>query len=336
MTPSRSTSTPELASPATTAASRKSPEARESRPITATGRLDQAAAGASTGTAAMAKSIASRAVRSCPATPRTPSVPKIRPMSVGPRTSQRLALGVLRSLTGLLEAVLLPLRRPCVAGEEAGLLQRRPVLRVDERERPRQPESQRAGLARDAAAADARDHVELALGAERHERLSDDLLVHLVREVRVERPAVDRPLAGARDDADARDGLLAAARAGGVAGDHRPACHAGRGGLGGLGGVLRRNVFGVETVSGVLPFGVSRVVCGRLYASGLGTLLSSRFLAALLGNLRDLVRLRLLRLVRVGRARVHLELAQRLAAERVLRQHAADRLLDHALRVLCH
>src|SRR6516225_7615951 len=270
MTPSRSTSTPELASPATTAASRKSPEARESRPITATGRLSPAVAGASTGTAAMAKSIASRAVRSCPATPRTPSVPKIRPMSVGPCASRWLALGVLRSLAGLLEAVLLPLLHPGVPGEEAGLLQRRAVLRVDQRQRASQAEPQGARLTGDATADDARDHVELVLGAERHEGLADDLLVHLVREVRVERPAVDRPLAGARDDADARDGLLAAPRAGCVAGDHRPTCHTGRGGLGGLGGVLRRNVFGVETVSGVLPFGVSRVVCGRLYASGLG------------------------------------------------------------------
>src|SRR5262249_53471142 len=37
------------------------------------------------------------------------------------------------------------------------------------------------------------------------------LLVHLVREVRVERAAVDGPLAGARGDADAGDGLLAPA-----------------------------------------------------------------------------------------------------------------------------
>jgi len=37
MTPSLSTSTPALASPATTAASRNSPEARGSRPTTATG-----------------------------------------------------------------------------------------------------------------------------------------------------------------------------------------------------------------------------------------------------------------------------------------------------------
>src|ERR1700731_2182371 len=56
----------------------------------------------------------------------------------------------------------------------------------------------------------------------------------------------------------------------------------------------------------------------------------------LLRNLADLVRLRLLRLVRVIRTRVHLELGQRLAAKGVLGQHPLDRLLDHALRVLFH
>src|SRR5882724_8937632 len=56
----------------------------------------------------------------------------------------------------------------------------------------------------------------------------------------------------------------------------------------------------------------------------------------LLRNLPDLVRLRLLGLVRVIRARVDLELAQRLTAKRVLRQHAPDGLLHRALRVLGH
>src|SRR4051812_18636583 len=63
---------------------------------------------------------------------------------------------------------------------------------------------------------------------------------------------------------------------------------------------------------------------------------SSRFLAALLGNLPDLVWLRLLRLVRVRWARVNLELAERLATEGVLGEHPLDRLLDHSLRVLGH
>src|SRR5215471_1757289 len=279
MTPSRRTSTPELASPATTAASRKSPDARESRPITATGRPGRsgpsgrcADSGASTGTAATARSRASRAVRSRPATPRTPSVPKIRPISGLSGTSGRLALGVLRCLAGLLKAVLLPLLDPRVSGEEARLLQRRAILRVHEDQRAGHAQPQRAGLPGHAAAGDPRDHVETALGAERHEGLIDELLVHLVREVGVERPAVDGPLSGARHDPHPGNGLLAAAGARRVAGDHRPARGPGRGGvLRGLGGVFRRSVLSVETVvGGVLLFDVRRLVWGRLYASGLG------------------------------------------------------------------
>jgi hypothetical protein len=41
------------------------------------------------------------------------------------------------------------------------------------------------------------------------QRLVDDLLVDLVREVPLEGAPVDLPLAGARDDPDAGDGLLA-------------------------------------------------------------------------------------------------------------------------------
>src|SRR5580700_8393723 len=56
----------------------------------------------------------------------------------------------------------------------------------------------------------------------------------------------------------------------------------------------------------------------------------------LLLDLRDLVRLRLLRLVRVIGPCVDLELAQRLAAERVLGQHPPDGLLHRPLRVAGH
>src|SRR5262249_17988638 len=105
----------------------------------------------------------------------------------------------------------------------------------------------------------------------RHERLADDLLVNLVREVGLKRAAVNRPLAGAGHDANPGDGLLAAARAVGVPGNDRTARGARRGGLGGLAGVLRRSVLAVELVlGGVLRVEVCRVVCGRLYASGLG------------------------------------------------------------------
>src|SRR5512135_772333 len=67
---------------------------------------------------------------------------------------------------------------------------------------------------------------------------------------------------------------------------------------------------------------------------GLSTtlLLTPVWSLALLRDLADLVGLRLLRLVRVLRPGVDLELAQHLPAERGVRQHALDRLLDHPLR----
>src|SRR4051812_4747415 len=121
--------------------------------------------------------MASSAVRSRPATPRTPSVPKRSP---------NLTLAVLRSLTGLLQTVLLALRGASVTGEEAGLLQRRTVLSVQDGERAGQAHAQRTGLAGHATAVDAGDDVELVLSAEHDERLVHDLLVDLVREVGVQ------------------------------------------------------------------------------------------------------------------------------------------------------
>src|SRR6266566_6188635 len=224
MTPSLSTSTPLPARPATTAASRNSPDARGSRPTTAAGRRPASAAAAnspaapSTQAAADARSIARRAVRSRPATPRTPSVPNRRPIEFAPGepgatlpTSAKSALRVLRRLTGLLQAVLLALLDPGIAGQEACLLQRRAVLRVDLRQRPGDPQPKRTGLAGHAAARDAGDHIELALGTESDERLVDELLMDLVGEVFAERTAVDLPLSRARHDTDPRDGLLAPA-----------------------------------------------------------------------------------------------------------------------------
>src|SRR5579875_292177 len=70
------------------------------------------------------------------------------------RAGARSALGVLRGLAGLLEPVLLALLHPGVPGEEAGLLQRGPALRVDEHQRPGDAQLQGAGLAGDAAAGD--------------------------------------------------------------------------------------------------------------------------------------------------------------------------------------
>src|ERR1700722_3148172 len=165
---------------------------------------------------------------------------------VYPVPGARLALGVLRRLTGLLQAGLLALGDPRVPGQEACPLQGRAALRVDQDQGAGNAQAQRAGLTADPAAGDPDDHVELVLSPERHERLLDELLVNLVREVVLERPAVDLELAGAGRDAHPGDGFLAAAGAERVAGDDRPARRRRRAalrvagaGVAGLGGVLR-------------------------------------------------------------------------------------------------
>ncbi len=173
-TPRRSTSTPELARPATTAASRNSPEARGSRPTTASGRWPlKAPRSPSTRAAATDRSMTrGRSGRGWRARARRRSrtdEPQFnsrldRLTSESGRAAarrdaphgtagwrhgcdgsyRRSTLAVLRSLTGLLETGLLGLRHPRVAGEEAGLLQRRAVLDVRELQRAGDAEAQRA------------------------------------------------------------------------------------------------------------------------------------------------------------------------------------------------
>src|SRR5688572_24766161 len=228
------TSTPALARPAITAAARNSPDARGSRPTTAVGRCPwNAPASPRTCAAATDRSSASSAVRSRFATPRTPSVPKMRP-TVVPGS----ALAVLRRLASLLQSVLLALLRAGVAREEAGPLERGAVaVLVDLVQGAGDRQPQRAGLPRDAAAVDARDHVEALVDLQGHERVVDQLLVDLVREVLVELAAVHRPLPRARREPDAGDGLLAST--GGRAGrGHDLARGGGRRRVGRFGGVV--------------------------------------------------------------------------------------------------
>src|SRR5208337_1972012 len=174
-----------------------------------------------------------------------------------PLRERHLPLGVLRRLPGLLQACLLALLDPGVPGQESGLLQRRAVLRVHQGQRPGHAEAQSARLPGDAAAGDPGHHVEAALRAEEHERLVDQLLMHLVREVHVERPAVDQPLARARGNADPGDRLLAAAGARRVTGDHRaPRRGPHRRVLCGFCRVLRRDVSAELVVGVISEFGV--------------------------------------------------------------------------------
>src|SRR5690606_31837544 len=86
------------------------------------------------------------------------------------------------------------------------------------------------GLTAGAATGDQSDDVVAVGELELDERRADQLLVHLVREVHVQRPPVDAPLAGARNDPHAGDGPLATARRG----SRLDGREARRGGLGGV------------------------------------------------------------------------------------------------------
>src|SRR5690606_8465023 len=187
---------------------------RGSRAITARARRPSARRASAerpwprTTAVAWARDRARSAVRVPLASPRTPSVPKRG-------ISARSALRELRRLAGLLETGLLALDDASVAREEAGLLEGGTVvLTVDLVERARDREAERTGLARGAAAVDASHDVVRAREAEQRERVGDQLLVQLVGEVLLERTAVDREAARAGDEADASDGLLAAADSG--------------------------------------------------------------------------------------------------------------------------
>src|SRR5688500_18562381 len=121
----------------------------------------------------------------------------------------RLALAVLGRLAGLLETGLLALDRTVVATKEPGLLQGATVV-VDVRLVPRAggTKPERTGRTGDAATRDAGDNVVTVVELEHLEGLVDFLLVHLVGEVVLKGATVDLPLAGARDDPDAGDGVL--------------------------------------------------------------------------------------------------------------------------------
>src|SRR5690606_24971313 len=120
------------------------------------------------------------------------------------------ALAVLRRLAGLLEAVLLPLLGPRVTGQEADLLQRRTVIGVDLHQRAGDRQAQRARLAADAAAAEVAEDVEAVGLLDGLQRLADQLLVHLVREVLLERAAVELELAAAGNQTHPHHGFLPA------------------------------------------------------------------------------------------------------------------------------
>src|SRR6202041_1147807 len=106
-------------------------------------------------------------------------------------TGMQLPLRVLRSLTRLLEAVLLGLFLARVTSQESGLLQRRANGLVDLEERPRDAEAEGTGLAGHAAAFGGGVDVVGLLGVDEAQRLHHHLAVRRRGEVVVEGAAVD-------------------------------------------------------------------------------------------------------------------------------------------------
>src|SRR5437588_899967 len=256
-TPSRATSTPSEDNPAARDASSIGPDRRVSRPT-----RNGVPGSASTRAAARPRASTSSGVSSTFATPRTPSVPNFS-------VREPLALGVLRGLAGLLQAVLLALLLTGVAREKAGPLERDPDFGVEVDKGAGDTETESARLARHAAAEDGGVDVVHLVGAGGGQRLAQHHAVGLGGEVVLDGTAVDDDLAGAGPDANTGHGLLAAT--------------------------------------------------GRL-DEGLGHELSPSVLGAGAGEVENLGRLGDVGVLGPG---VDLELAQHLAAERALGQHAA-------------
>src|SRR5438093_4977653 len=144
-TPATTALPPAEAIPRASACSSSGPDARVSRPTKIRPRPDQSVA-------ARPRRSTSSGVRSLPTTPRTPSVPKY--------CRAKLALTELRRLARLVQARLLALDDPSVAGQEAGPLERDAQLGIGLHERTRDPVADGTCLSARAATVDADPDVE--------------------------------------------------------------------------------------------------------------------------------------------------------------------------------
>src|SRR5580704_320526 len=145
---------------------------------------------------------------------RRPSISCL-PMKRGGRGSS--ALGELEAAARPGATIFLALDDAAVARQEAALLHSAAQIRLVLGERLGDAVAHRAGLARQPAARDGGDHVELLAALRDVERLLDDHLLGRAREIDLLVAAVDGDLAGARLDPDAGDGVLAPARGIGAA-----------------------------------------------------------------------------------------------------------------------
>ena len=243
-------------------------------------------------------------------------------------TTATSALAVLRSLTGLLEAVLLPLRGARVTGQEAGLLEGRAVLGVDLDQGAGDREAQSAGLARRCRRRGGWRRCRTSPACRRSPGAPDELLVHLVREVLREGAAVELELTGTGDDADADHGFLATADGLGVATRGARRTRGGRR----LALATAPSIRGGPRERGSRPRGVSGWTTASSPQEPRSRCWSRLFLThCATCAILVIWRVRLLSGVRVLRAGVHLQLLGHGAAELVLRQHALHGLFDRLL-----
>src|SRR6478736_2317331 len=124
---------------------------------------------------------------------------------------KRSALRELEAAAGLGLTELLTLDDTRVAGQEAFLLERAAKLRLVEGQRLGDAVAHRARLAGETAALDRDDDVVLRHAIDELQRLLEHEAQHRAGEIDLLITAVDRDLAGARLDPDARDGVLALA-----------------------------------------------------------------------------------------------------------------------------
>src|SRR5699024_4112705 len=115
----------------------------------------------------------------------------------GGKTDEGLALGVLRGTTCTVQTCLLTLDSTSVAGQAASLLQLGALLRVVLVQGAGDSQTHRTSLAGRAAAGQGCLDVELVLALQQDQRILDELLVELVREVILQCAAIAGDLAGA-------------------------------------------------------------------------------------------------------------------------------------------
>src|SRR6266478_2268 len=147
-----------------------------------------------------------------------PAVISLRPGRSGALCSsglpepQKLTLRELEALARALLSVLLAFLHSRIARQKSVLTQRRPQLRIEPRNGPRQSHAHRARLSAHAAAVSRHHHVHLVGDIGEFQRLDRVMLPGVIRKILFDRPVIDGELAAARSQKHARHRFLAPSR----------------------------------------------------------------------------------------------------------------------------